>query len=75
MIVECEKTATGSNLGRYTLICDIEILSGTDDKNRPGNMSASEFTNNLLELSWLTDLNPHMATTLVEMRIIEKMIM
>ena len=25
MIVECEKTATGSNLGRSTLISDIEI--------------------------------------------------
>ena len=25
MIVECEKTATGSNLGRCTLISDIEI--------------------------------------------------
>ena len=44
MIVECEKTVTGSNLGQCTLISDIEILSGTDERNRPRNMSAGEFT-------------------------------
>ena len=58
MIVECEKMATGSNFGMCTLISDIEILSGTDERNRPRNMSASEFTHWLLELCWLTDLNP-----------------
>ena len=55
MIVGCVKTTTGSNL----VISRFEILSGTDERNRPWNMSASEFTHWLLELPWLTDLNTH----------------
>ena len=47
---ECEKTAMGSNLGRFVLISDFEILSGTDERNRPRNMSANEFAHWLLEL-------------------------
>ena len=41
------------------MISRFEILSGTDESNRPQNMSASECTHWLLELRWLTDLNPH----------------
>ena len=57
--MECEETATGSNLSRRTLISDIEIgdsvlSSRSDERNRPRNMSASEFTHWLLELRWLT---------------------
>ena len=59
MIVECVKTAMGSILG---------ILSGTDERNRLRNMSASEFTNWLLEMCWLTDLNPHTAKNQFEIQ-------
>ena len=35
------------------MISRFETLSGTDERNRPRNMSTIEFTH------WLTDLNPH----------------
>ena len=41
------------------MISRFEILSGTDERNTPQSMSATEFTHWLLELLWLTDLNPH----------------
>ena len=39
MIVKCDKMATGSNLGRYALISDMEIRN--NERSRPRNMSAS----------------------------------
>ena len=45
------------------MISRFEILSGTDERNKPRNMSASEFTHWLLELRWLTDLNPHIVNS------------
>ena len=46
MIVKWEKMPTGSNIGRGTLIVisSIEVMSSTDETNRPRNMSTSEFT-------------------------------
>ena len=44
MIIKWEKMAAGLNLVRYTLIDDIDVLSGTNIRHIPRSMFASEFT-------------------------------
>ena len=65
--MECVKTATGSNLGRCTLISNIEIRDSVWYwwEEQTSKHVSSEFTHWLLEPIWLTDQNPHRSQTTI----------